>query len=442
MRSAGSGDPRPPLADDPRFLAGLAELDRGLDGPAEANGAREAPRQTTPPRVGPVLPATPRRPLLDLFPPPESRATNPIAASAMDLPEPSGALRRAVSQAEPVTTCETFYGLHERPFSLSSDPKFLYPSSEYDRVAQQMLASIGRRDPLVVLTGDIGVGKTTLCHALVEQLDRRTLASVVADPFASIGELLKTLLIDFGVTSRSEVARGGLANATQVELEGVLRDFLTSLARLQAFAVVLVDEAQNLPVQVLRELRVLLQTDHMLQLVLVGQPSLLARVTQADDFAKLVSLRCTLAPLGSEEVAGYVRHRLSVAGDRARVNFDDAASERLYVLSCGIPRTINLLCDRALAIGCGRSARVIDRSLVDEAAADVDLARPAAPRRGLARSFGVLALLLLMGGAAGALACRKQLSALLTRWESVPAPPPRPPMSRAPAYVAPVPPET
>jgi general secretion pathway protein A len=352
-------------------------------------------------------------------------------------PRPSG-----VPQAQLVTTCEVFYGFHERPFSLSSDPKFLYASEEYDRVAQQMLASIGRRDPLVVVTGDIGVGKTTLCHAIVEQLDRRTLTSLVADPFASIGELLKTLLIDFGVASYDEVSRGRLANATQAELAGVLRDFLTSLARLEAFAVVFIDEAQNLPVQVLQALRVLLDTDHLMQLALVGQPGLLAKVAQAEVLAALVSLRCTLAPLASDEVAGYLRHRVSVAGDRARVDFNDAASARLYALSGGIPRTINLLCDRALTIGFGRSEVVIDDSLIDEAAEDLDLAPRAAPRGRLARTLGVLGLLVVMGAAAGALAYRRDLSALVTQWEHVPSPPLRPPVPMAPAYALPAAPET
>ena len=331
------------------------------------------------------------------------------------------------SSGEPPATYETFYGLRERPFSLSTNPKFLYHSTEYDRVAQQMLAAVGQRDPLVVLTGEIGMGKTTLCRALLEQLDRRTLTSVVVDSFTSMTELLGTLLLDFGVVSRDEAARGRLANATEETLSAALHDFLVSLAPLQAFAVVVIDEAQNLSPPVLDGIRLLVNAlagERLMQIVLVGQPQLSTTLGLAPSGSRgPLAVTCALGGLARDEMGGYVMNRLRTAGDSPRVEFDDEAIERLNVLSGGKPRLVNLLCDRALTNGFGASASVIDAELVDGAAEDLDLAPPAPARSafGLAGALGALVLLVILGAAAGAFAFRGDLTAIFHQWQHVPA---------------------
>jgi general secretion pathway protein A len=385
-----------------------------------------------------VIPALPqivftpgRRPLLDLFPmAPETKPAAPPPRipplrQAGDIRHPAPA-----ASSEPQATYEMFYGLRERPFSLSTNPKFLYHSSEYDRVAQKMLAAIGQRDPLVVLTGEIGMGKTTLCRALVDQLDRRTLTSVVAEPFASMVELLSQLLLDFGVVSKDEVARGRLANATEEALYAALHDFLVSLAPLQAFAVVVIDEAQNLPAPLLDAIRLMvnaLAAEHLMQIVLVGQPQLLTLIgaprPAVASVASVASVACTLNGIAADEMSGYVMHRLRMAGDSPRVEFDNEAIERLNGLSGGRPRIVNILCDRALANGFGKSASVIDAELIDGAAEDLDLAPPSRGglALGLAGRLGALVLLLLLGAAAGAFAFRGDVSAILAHWKHAPA---------------------
>jgi general secretion pathway protein A len=450
-----------PLADDPNFLASLSDLDDGLGGPGQAfsseRPAQVSARQVPQPPARPLargaslghgLPALVsepgRRPLLDLFPTtPETR----LAAPAPPMPpmrQPIDSRHGVpVSSGEAPATYETFYGLRERPFSLSTNPKFLYQSAEYDRVAQRMLGAIGQRDPLVVVTGEIGMGKTTLCRALLEQLDRRTLTSVVTDPFASMAELQATLLVDFGVVSRDEAARGGLARASDAELSAALHDFLVSLAQLQAFAVVVIDEAQHLPAPVVDAIRMLvnaLASERLMQVVLVGQPQLSATLvastsspphpTSASSPSSLSldagngrqAVTCTLGGLARDEMSGYVMHRLRVAGDRPRVDFDEGAIERLNVLSGGTPRIVNLLCDRALANGFAKAASTIDAELVDGAAADLDLAPPAPARSALALAgrFAAFVLLVLLGAAVGAFAFRGDLSKIVTQWKHAP----------------------
>src|SRR5204862_5283809 len=132
-------------------------------------------------------------------------------------------------------TYESFYGLDEKPFAAPPDLRFLYHSDAHDRVLQDLLASAGRRDAVAVVTGPAGIGKTMLCRALVDQLDPRTVVSFVSDAApASADDVLKTLLVDFGVISAEETAAGGLASASHDDLAGALRDFLASLAALRA----------------------------------------------------------------------------------------------------------------------------------------------------------------------------------------------------------------
>ncbi|MBI3265248.1 MAG: AAA family ATPase, partial [Acidobacteria bacterium] len=354
---------------------------------------------------------------------------------------------RRSQPAAPVDTptYATFYGLNEKPFSLSSDPRFLYHSASHDRATQKMLGAIRRREAMVVLTGEIGVGKTTLCRGVIEQLDRHTFTSFVVDPFESAEDLLKTVLVDFGVISRDDLARGRLTNASRADLAAVLRDFLFSLAPLQAFAVVFIDEAQNLPVDLLAQMRVLADTEgdaRLLQVVLVGQPSLLTTLARPElrQLAQRISIRCTLEPLAGDEVAGYVMNRLAIAGGGLRVEFGDGSLECVYELSAGVPRVVNLLCDRALSVGYGLSASVIDARIVEAAAEDLDLDPPmsGASAARITAAIVALMLLVLLGAAGAAYVFRARLSAVVTEWQAAPQPPPGPHLA-LPVPYAPMP---
>lgn len=308
---------------------------------------------------------------------------------------------------EPPSAYETFYGFVENPFSLSTDPRFFFHSTPHDSVSQQLLTAMRKREGLVVITGDIGAGKTTLCRTVIEQLDRRTLTSLIADPFMTGEDLLKTILVDFGVMSRQELAKG---RATRHELSTTLLSFVESLAPLEATAIVIIDEAQNLPPDVLEQVRILSEageTSSLLQVVLVGQPSLtpLLRRKEYKALQQRITVRSTLGPLPFDEIDDYVTHRIAVAGPGARVRFDSAAIDRIHQLSRGLPRVVNLLCDRALSRGFEASAAMIDATLVEAAAEDLDLGEPRSRAGDLAANavtLITLALCLLLGAAVAA----------------------------------------
>ena len=210
------------------------------------------------------------------------------------------------------------------------------------------------------MTGEVGAGKTTLCRAVLHSLDREILAAFVPDPCLSREDLLKTLLVDFGVISTDNVRGGQLPGASRTDLRYALVDFLTSLEPLHAFAIVVIDEAQDLSAELLHEIRILsdLEHDHrkLLQFVLVGEPELQSRLGTPElrQLTQRVSIRSELEPLGGKDVGRYISHRLMIAGT-GTARFTDAAINMVSVASGGIPRVINLVCDRALfRADCGR----------------------------------------------------------------------------------------
>jgi type II secretory pathway predicted ATPase ExeA len=279
---------------------------------------------------------------------------------------------------------EEFYGFAEKPFSLTPDPKYLYRSQSHAGAFDLLQYAIRRREGFVVVTGDIGTGKTTLCRALLEQIDRTTFTALVLNPFLSEEDLLKRILLDFGVISRDELKSGRLARVTKQELIDALYDFLLGLIPLKASAVLIIDEAQNLPMAVLEQIRILsnLETDKekLLQIILVGQLNLktLLRSPELRQLDQRVSIRYELKPLDEETVTAYVAHRLTIAGGSAAVQFTGKALRKVHRLSSGIPRLINLICDRALLAGFAERASRITPDMVRHAADSLDI-RPPAP---------------------------------------------------------------
>jgi general secretion pathway protein A len=272
---------------------------------------------------------------------------------------------------------EAYYGFVEKPFSLTPDPKFLFKSESHANAFELLQYAVRRREGFVVVTGDIGTGKTTLCRALLEHLDRNTFSALVLNPFLSEDDLLKLILQDFGVVSREDVKRGRLANVSKQELIETIYDFL--LLPLRASALLIIDEAQNLPMPVLEQIRILsnLETDKdkLLQIVLVGQLNLspLLKAPQMRQLDQRVSIRYQLRPLSRDEVAAYVSHRLTVAGATASVTFQSKALDMLHARTQGIPRLINLVCDRSLlAAYSGRTNRVT-KEMVHQAAESLEI---------------------------------------------------------------------
>jgi type II secretory pathway predicted ATPase ExeA len=276
-------------------------------------------------------------------------------------------------------TYEPHFGLREKPFSLSSDPRFFYSRSSHGAAFDALAAGIRRREGILAVMGEVGTGKTTLCQAVLQALDRRTFAAFVPDPFLAREDLLKTLLVDFGVVSVEEIRNGRLRGASRTDLSYPLYDFLASLQPLKAFAVVMIDEAHSLKTELLEEIRILSDLEKnrekLLEVVLIGQPELQERLasTEMRQLAQRVSLRCELVPLVPEEVKAYISHRLTVAGNDGRVRFTDQATECVATASSGIPRVVNLICDRALLKAAWSGTSIVNAEHIVWAATDLQM---------------------------------------------------------------------
>jgi general secretion pathway protein A len=370
-----------------------------------------------------------QRLLHDLFPAVEPLPVSEASLAAPHEPQPAEA-----------PTYETFYGLNEPAFDLSADPKFFYYSTSHDQVVQQLLTAVRCREGCVLVTGEAGTGKTAICRVVVDQLDRRTLTSVVLHPCRSIEAVLRTVLADFGVIARQD---GAGTPATRAQLTAALASFLGSLTSLEASAVVVIDDAHCLPMGVLADLPSLTDAGP-LQLVLVGHPRL-AKILKRRELRVLdrqMAVRCGVTPLRPDEILDYVRHRLALAGTNPRVGFDDIAVARIHELTGGFPQLVNRLCARALACGFGDSASVIDCRLVNLAAETLDLEPPPSAARVAGRMLmaGFLLMALMLVGATGALwVFRASVARVMSQWEHAPAAP-RAPAPRLPAPPIPVPP--
>lgn len=347
---------------------------------------------------------------------------------------------------------EEYYGFVQPPFNLTPDPRFLYRSASHDLALQQLLQAIKRREAFIVLTGDIGTGKTTLCRTLLEQLDRSTFTALVLNPFLSVDELLREVLLSFGVVSREALRSGRLASAGRHELVRTLHEFLLSLVPIGGTAALIIDEAQHLSADVLEEIRILsnLETDRqkLLQIIIVGQLNLLdvlrsAKLRQLD---QRISIRCSLQPLNRDEVEAYVTHRLAVAKGSRPVTFPPAAIQLVHRVSGGVPRLINLICDRALMAGSAARTDTIDEVLVEGASRALGLPVNRASRRRVAlpawlqqpsRAAAVVAALV---GVVGLVAVVAAVGNPLILVGDAEAPTPKPAsLTPSPAPAAPIP---
>lgn len=272
---------------------------------------------------------------------------------------------------------ESFYGLREQPFALSTDPRFLFLGGSHRRAYDELLLGFRRREGIMLMTGETGTGKTTLCRAVIDVLGQCTFSALILNPYMSDAEVLRVVLRDFGLVSRDEIRRGALARADMPQLLDTLEGFLRSLPPLNSYAVLMVDEAQSLSPLVLDQLRMLggyEQDGHaLLQIVLVGQPAL-AETVKTERLRALnerVTRRVTLSPLELPEITEYIKHRLDIAGGRDAVAFRPDAVALIEELSSGLPRRINVLCDRALEEGRAAGVIAIDAGMVKRAARSI-----------------------------------------------------------------------
>lgn len=291
-----------------------------------------------------------------------------------------------------------YYGLSEAPFSITPDPRFVYLSERHrDGLAHLLYgAGQGGAGGFVQLTGEVGTGKTTLCRLLLEQLPEHTRVALILNPRLSPVELLESICQELGI------AHGDHGGSIKT-LTDRLNAFLLEAHAKGERVVVIIDEAQNLAVDALEQVRLLTNletaTQKLMQIILLGQPELRELLDREDlrQLAQRITARYHLTPLDAEESEAYVRHRLHVAGSE-RVPFTRLALRALQKRSAGVPRLINVIADRALVAGYARSLDSINERIVHEAADEALLGGQSRGRR--LRYALAAGLLLAMAGAA------------------------------------------
>ena len=259
---------------------------------------------------------------------------------------------------------ETFYKFREKPFTLLPDPGFLFLSNKHRMALTLLEYGLMNHAGFTVISGDIGAGKTTLIRHLLDHMDREHTVGLITNTHSSFGELLQWILLAFNLEH---------TNLDKVGMYRRFVDFIIDEYAHNRRVVLIVDEAQNMAAETLEELRMLSNVnadkDQALQVILVGQRELRDTLRRPDlvQFAQRISVDYHLESLSEEETAGYIRHRLEIAGGNPRL-FEEDACRAVYRYSNGVPRLINLLCDTALVYGYADQRDVIDSALVTDVA--------------------------------------------------------------------------
>ncbi len=275
-----------------------------------------------------------------------------------------------------------YFGLKRAPFSIAPDPRYLYMSPQHEEAMAHLLYGIRSDGGFVLLTGEIGAGKTTICRRILETLSNNIVVAFIINPTLSVGDLLAAVCDDFGIRYPRKTSVKDLVDR--------INGFLLELNATRKKAILVIDEAQNLKGEVLEQIRLLtnLETNErkLLQIILIGQPELRDRLAQPDmrQLSQRIVARHHIDALSKPEVARYVNHRIAVArGARSAASrsaavptidsglFTRDALNSLYACSRGIPRLINLICDRALLGAFVRNNQIVDRATIIKAAGEV-----------------------------------------------------------------------
>lgn len=262
-----------------------------------------------------------------------------------------------------------FFGLKEKPFNVTADPNFLFFSKKHREAFDYLLYGIKERKGFLEITGEIGTGKTTLCRALITRLDEKAKTAFVLNSNLPEVQLLSAIAGDFGLSVRPK---------TKINLLSELNRYLIERLKEGDNVVLIIDEAQNLKAAQLEQIRLLsnLETEKnkLIQIILVGQPELKEKLNspELEQLRQRIAVRYHILPLERVEVDLYIYHRLQVAGSDGSIRFEPRAIDQIYEYSEGIPRLINLLCDKALLLGFVTETKNISADMITRSVEEIE----------------------------------------------------------------------
>ncbi len=260
-----------------------------------------------------------------------------------------------------------FYGFKESPFNLTPNSRFFFASHKHTEALDSLIYAIDQRKGFVVITGEIGSGKTTVCRTLLNKLDRHTQIALITNTHLSSKDLLMTILEEFEID---------FVPGSKSKLLSQLNAYLIDQLERNNNVVLIVDEAQNLKPSVLEEIRMLsnleTETEKLIQIILLGQPELKQKLAlqSLEQLRQRVSVYFHLSPLDVEDAKHYIRYRTKVASESDREYFTEEALSTIYQYSKGVPRLMNQLCDNALLAGYVEEAPVITDKLIRDVIQD------------------------------------------------------------------------
>ncbi len=256
-----------------------------------------------------------------------------------------------------------FYGFKEAPFNMTPNSRFFFESAKHVEALSTLVYAIESRKGFVVITGEIGSGKTTVCRALLNRLDSTTQTALITNTHIGGKDLLNTILEDLDVE---------YASGSKARLLSQLNQYLIEQLRNDRNVVLIIDEAQNLKTAVLEEVRMLsnLETENekLIQIILLGQPELKKKLAmpRLEQLRQRIAVYYHLTPLSEEDTQKYIRYRLKIASATGRTYFTDKAMDMIYQFSQGVPRLVNQVCDSALLNGFIYEKDIVDENLMHE----------------------------------------------------------------------------
>lgn len=265
---------------------------------------------------------------------------------------------------------ESYFALTQKPFSITSNPSFLFLSKRHREALAHLTYGIRERVGFIEITGEVGTGKTTVCRALLNQLDHRTKTAFIFNSNLSESLLMQTIVEDLGIKTAAK-GKGALFSE--------LNRFLIDQLAVGNNVVLIIDEAQNLSARLLEQVRMLSnlesENEKLLQIVLVGQPELRDKLDSPNlrQLRQRIAVRYHIEALNEEEVGQYIRHRLSLAGaNGSGPEFSEGAVSAVYQYSKGIPRLINMVCNKALLTGFVQERRDISEQIIQRSISELE----------------------------------------------------------------------